>query len=337
MKPGRALPRLLLVAGLAGAAILVALNRDRLDVATIEQLTRSLGIWAPIGHVVLFALGTVLFAPGMIFGLVGGALFGPVVGTLLNLAGATLGATAAFLIARYVAADWVRAKSGTRIERLISGVDAEGWRFVALMRLVPLVPFNLLNYALGLTRIPVAPYILASWLAMAPGTLAFTWLGHAGRQALGGDGGAIRYGLLALGLLAVIAFVPRLVGRFRGGAAHRWIEVTELARLLTDRHRVAVIDVRSPADFKGPLGHIAQARNVALADVQKHLPELMPLQAEPVVLVCRTHKMSATAAAQLEAAGFRNVRVLRGGMVQWNADGQTVEDRAPVPQGSPAQ
>lgn len=154
MKLGAALPRLVIVAGVIAAATLLAINRDRLDVGAVEQLTRNLGIWAPIGHVVLFAAGTVLFAPGVIFGLVGGALFGPFIGTLLNLAGATLGATAGFLIARYVAADWVRARTGTRIERLISGVEAEGWRFVALMRLVPLVPFNLLNYALGLTRIP---------------------------------------------------------------------------------------------------------------------------------------------------------------------------------------
>jgi rhodanese-related sulfurtransferase len=106
-----------------------------------------------------------------------------------------------------------------------------------------------------------------------------------------------------------------------------------LARLLTDSRRVAVIDVRSLADFKGPLGHIAQARNLPLADVQPRLSELMPLRSEPVVLVCRTQKMSATAAAQLEAAGFSDVRILRGGMLQWNGDGHPVEDRAPDPQG----
>lgn len=327
MKLEAALPRLLLVAGIVAAAAVLAHNRDRLDIGAIEQLTRHLGVWAPIGHVVLFAAGTVLFTPGAIFGLAGGVLFGPFVGTLLNLAGATLGATAAFLVARYIAADWVRARTGARIERLISGVEAEGWRFVALMRLVPLVPFNLLNYALGLTRISLPQYVLASLIAMAPGTLAYTWLGYAGRQALGGETAAIRYGLLALGLLAAIAFVPRLVSRLRSNTAHRWIEVSELARLLADKGGVAVVDVRSPDDFRGPLGHIAGARNLPLTDLQSRLAEIAALKNEPVVLVCRTHRMSATAAAQLGMVGFRDIRVVRGGMVQWNEQGLPIADR----------
>jgi uncharacterized membrane protein YdjX (TVP38/TMEM64 family) len=115
----------------------------------------------------------------------------------------------------------VRRQAGARLERLIEGVEAEGWRFVALTRLVPLVPFNLLNYALGLTRIPVVSYMLASLICMAPGTLAYTWLGHAGRQALAGDEAAIRYGLVGLALLAAVAFVPRLLRRFKGEEAVR--------------------------------------------------------------------------------------------------------------------
>ena len=74
-------------------------------------------------------------------------------------------------------------------------MEAEGWRFVAFVRLVPLFPFNLLNYALGLTRIPLVAYVLASLVCMAPGTLAYTWLGYAGREAIAGNDAAIRYGL----------------------------------------------------------------------------------------------------------------------------------------------
>lgn len=324
--------RMLLVTVIAGATILLALNRDKLDAVLVERLIRDLGVWAPIGHIALFALGTVLFAPGAIFGLLGGALFGPLLGTALNLVGATLGATAAFLVARHIGGDWVRRKAGSRIELFMSGVEAEGWRFVALMRLVPLVPFNLLNYALGLTRIPVMQYVFASLLAMVPGTLAFTWLGHAGRQALGGDPAAIRYGLLALGLLAAVAFLPRLVRRLRGGEAHRWIEGEDLARLLASKRGVTVIDVRAPNDFMGALGHIAGANNLPLAEIEQRLPELAPLKDQPVVLVCRTHKMSANAASKLEAEGFRDVRVLRGGMVQWNEGGRPVSDRSLAPQ-----
>jgi uncharacterized membrane protein YdjX (TVP38/TMEM64 family)/rhodanese-related sulfurtransferase len=311
--------RLLLALLLVAAVIVLASNRSLLDDSTVEQFTNALGIWAPIGHVVLFAMGTVLFAPGSVFGLAGGALFGPAWGMLLNLTGAILGATAAFLVARYIAADWVRARAGDRIERVIAGVEAEGWRFVVLARLVPLVPFNLLNYALGLTRISLLHYVLASLIAMAPGTLAFTWIGHAGKRTLDGDAGAIRYGLIALGLLAAIAFVPRLVTRLRDTSEHPpWIEVEDLAKELLSGRAVAVIDVRSPGDFNGALGHIPEARNVPLAELAKRLPELEALKDEPVILVCRTHKMSASAAEKLAAAGFTDLRVLRGGMVRWN-------------------
>jgi uncharacterized membrane protein YdjX (TVP38/TMEM64 family)/rhodanese-related sulfurtransferase len=321
------LPRLGLGLAIAGAAIWLALDRDRFDPALIESAIRDLGAWAPLVHVALFALGTVLFAPGAIFGLAGGALFGPFLGTVLNLAGATLGATASFLVARYLAADRVRRKAGGRLERLIAGVEAEGWRFVAFVRLVPLFPFNLLNYALGLTRIPLAHYVLASFVCMAPGTLAYAWLGYAGREALAGNEAAIRYGLIALAVLATVAFLPRLVRRLRGDGLPRWIEVDELAASLESRSGMAVIDVRGADEFKGPLGHIAGARNLPVGELPGRLMEINALKDRPVILVCRTDKRSAHAAALLRDAGFRDVRVLRGGMERWNRDGLPVEDR----------
>lgn len=123
-----------------------------------------------------------------------GALFGPLWGMVVNLLGATLGASAAFLLGRYVAGDRIRRMAGGRLDRLVTGVEAEGWRFVAFVRLVPIFPFNLLNYALGLTRIPFAPYVLASMICMLPGTFAYTWLGYTGREASTGGrcGFAIR-------------------------------------------------------------------------------------------------------------------------------------------------
>ena len=99
------------------------------------------------------------------------------------------------------------------------------------MRLVPLVPFNLLNYALGLTGISLPAYVLTSAICMIPGAIAYTWLGYAGRSAAGGDTAALRYGLLGLGVLAMIAFVPRLFRRFRAREP-AWIELDELRRRL---------------------------------------------------------------------------------------------------------
>lgn len=321
-------PRLALGLLVAAVAVCLAVNRDRLDPALIERAIHDLGFWAPLGHIVLFALGTILFVPGAIFGLVGGALFGPLWGTVLNLAGATLGATAAFLVARYLAADWVRRKAGGWLDRLITGVEAEGWRFVAFVRLVPLFPFNLTNYALGLTRISLKHYVLASLVCMVPGTVAYTWLGHAGREAAAGNTAAIRYGLIALALLAAIAFLPRLVRRLRGQEQPQWIEVDELASRLKKGPGIALIDVRGPDEFTGSLGHIADASNMPVGELPQRLMEINTLKDRPVILVCRTDKRSAIAATLLRDAGFRDVGVLRGGMEGWNQKGLPVERRA---------
>ena len=165
---------------------------------------------------------------------------------------------------------------------------------------------------------------------MLPGTLAFTWLGHAGREAAAGNATAIRYALIALALLAAIAFLPRLIRRLRGGEATRWIEVDELASRLKEAGGIAVIDVRGPDEFSGPLGHIAAALNMPIGQLAERLTEIKALEATPVVLVCWTDKRSANAAAVLRDAGFRDVRVLRGGMERWNRSGLPVDSRVAV-------
>jgi uncharacterized membrane protein YdjX (TVP38/TMEM64 family) len=160
---------LLLLCAAAGWAIL---QRDAINLATLNAWIASLGLWGPVGYALLYVVGTVAFVPGAIFALAGGALFGPLWGAIWNLLAATVGATLAFLIARYIAGEWVTRKAGGLLKRAIDGVDAEGWRFVALVRLVPLFPFNLSNYLLGLTRIPLHHYVLATLFCMAPGAIA---------------------------------------------------------------------------------------------------------------------------------------------------------------------
>jgi uncharacterized membrane protein YdjX (TVP38/TMEM64 family) len=83
------------------------------------------------------------------------------------------------------------------------------------VRLVPLFPFNLSNYVLGLTRIPLYQYVLATLFFIIPAAVAYTWLGYAGRGALSGEPSGLRYGLLALGVLAAIVLLPRIVRRVR--------------------------------------------------------------------------------------------------------------------------
>ena len=163
----------------------------------------------------IYAIATVLFLPGSILTFAGGALFGPLAGTFYNLTGATLGASLAFLVARYLASEWAARKAGDRMKQLMQGVQEEGWRFVAFTRLVPLFPFFLLNYALGLTRIRLTHYILATYVFMLPGAFAFTYIGYAGREVAQGAEGMIQKILIALGLVAALVFLPRFVKRLR--------------------------------------------------------------------------------------------------------------------------
>ncbi len=137
--------RILLVLGLVVAVSLAVVYRDLFDSVALEAWINDAGVLAPIVFILIYVLATVLFLPGSVLTLAGGALFGPVSGALLNLTGATLGAALAFLISRYLASDWIADKAGGKVKQLINGVEGEGWRFVAFVRLVPLFPFNLLN------------------------------------------------------------------------------------------------------------------------------------------------------------------------------------------------
>lgn len=322
MKLGNATRVGLALALAAGLAFGFA-NREALSADALSGWLAEAGIWAPLAFVALYTAATVLFLPGSVLTLAAGALFGAIPGALYSLTGATLGATLAFLVARYLAADWVARRAGGRLKQLIEGVEAEGWRFVAFVRLVPLFPFNLVNYALGLTRIPLLAYTAASFLCMFPGALAYAWLGHAGREALAGEAGAIRNALFALALLALVAFLPRLVRQYRR-AGIRWIDSGSLKGSLEQSDRPLLIDVRTADDFVGPLGHIPGARNIPLEELSARLAELEPSKQHPLALICRTQKRSLTAAHQLKQAGFTDVCILRGGMEQWNREGYAI-------------
>ncbi|MEO5331521.1 MAG: VTT domain-containing protein [Magnetococcus sp. YQC-5] len=195
--------------------LLVYLHQDELDPLQFMARVQELGTKGMVIFVFLYALATILFLPGSVLTLAGGALFGPWLGGILSLTGATLGAGVAFLISRYLAGEWVTQRAGGMMARLLAGVEAEGWRFVAFVRLVPIFPFNVLNYALGLTRIRLDHYLLTSLICMAPGGLAYAWLGYAGKEAASGSIEAIRAGIWALGLLCVAFLLPRWIKRMR--------------------------------------------------------------------------------------------------------------------------
>ncbi len=317
--------RVTLLALLAGAIVVAIVYRDRFDVGALQAWVHDTGAWAPLLFMLLYAIAAVLFLPGSVLTLAGGALFGPVLGTFYNLTGATLGAALAFLLARHLASDWVAARSGGRLKQLINGVESEGWRFVAFVRLVPLFPFNLLNYALGLTRIRFSHYVLATYICMLPGAVAYTYLGYAGREAVGGGEGLIQKALLALALLAIVAFLPRLIGRLRQGPM---LSVTELKQRLDSDDEALLLDVRTGEDFVGEQGHIDGAANIPLEQLSARLDDIRDYQERPVFVVCRTDRRSARAAMLLAERGFADVQIVRGGMTDWIRNGYPVNRSA---------
>lgn len=200
-----------------GAGILLSLwlFRDQLSVENLAALVDEAGILAPILFMGIYAMATIFFLPGSIMTLAGGFIFGPVWGTVFNLSGAVVGATIAFWFARFIGADWIKAKTRKRLTWLLEGIEQSGWRFVAVVRLIPAIPFNLLNYALGLTPIKTVPYVLASAFFMLPGCFAYTYLGHLGEAVLAQEEGVVQKVLWGIALLVVVSLIPWALKRFK--------------------------------------------------------------------------------------------------------------------------
>jgi uncharacterized membrane protein YdjX (TVP38/TMEM64 family) len=208
--------RLALLALLACGIALALVYREHFSPERLEAWVGTLGLWAPVVYVVVYLLAPSLFVPGAALTLAGGALFGPVWGVLYVLVGSVGGASLAFLVARYLAGGWVERHSHGMLRQLKDGVEAEGWRFVAFVRLVPAFPFNLLNYALGLTRIPLRTFVVTSAIFMLPGIAGYVYLGYAGREALLGGEDLFKKIVWAVAVFAALVFLPLLVRRLRG-------------------------------------------------------------------------------------------------------------------------
>jgi uncharacterized membrane protein YdjX (TVP38/TMEM64 family) len=213
------LPRLVLLALIAAGIALWVVYREQLSPERVEAWIGSLGIWGPLVYILAYLAAPSLFFPGAVITLAGGALFGPVWGTLYVVIGSVGGATAAFLVARYLAGEWVERKASGMLRQVKEGVEAEGWRFVAFVRLVPLFPFNLLNYVLGLTRVRLRTYVLTSAVCMFPGTVGYVYLGYVGREVAAGGADRLGKVLWGIGVFAALVFIPVMVRhwRARGG------------------------------------------------------------------------------------------------------------------------
>ncbi len=204
--------RMLAVLAIAGLVVAAwRVDAASLLRSSLEAIT-ALGIWGPVIFVVLYVAATVLFLPGSILTLGAGVVFGVVKGALIVSVSATLGATAAFLVGRYLAREAIARKidGNPRFRAIDQAVAREGWKIVGLTRLSPVFPFNLLNYAFGVTRVSLRDYVLASWIGMMPGTVMYVYLGSlAGNLASIGRGHASRtpaqWAFYAVGLVATVA------------------------------------------------------------------------------------------------------------------------------------
>jgi len=178
----------------------------------VTAAVNELGVWGPIAFIAAYAVAVVAFVPASLLTLAAGALFGVVRGTLFVFVGATLGAFASFLIARYVARDWVaaRVQQDARFTAIDAAIAAQGRKVVFLLRLSPVIPFSVLNYGLGLTQVRARDFLIAS-VGMLPGTVLYVYTGKLASVVVGAVGtsapsrGPAFYAVLGIGLIATAA------------------------------------------------------------------------------------------------------------------------------------
>lgn len=176
------------------------------------QWIDSLGMLGIIAFIALYIIATVAFFPGSILTLGAGVIFGAVWGSLYVFIGATLGATVAFLVGRYLARGWVAGKiaDNKKFAAIDQAVGKEGLKIVLLTRLSPIFPFNLLNYTFGITGVSLKDYFIAS-VGMIPGTIMYVYIGSlAGNLAMIGTEAqptnpTLQWAIRILGLIATVA------------------------------------------------------------------------------------------------------------------------------------
>ena len=225
---------LLVAAGILAARALGLGDLIRLEnVARLKEGIEGYGALAPAAYIAGYILAVVFFVPGLPITVLGGVAFGPLWGTFYVWIAATIGAGLAFLVARYgvrgTVECWVQASP--RIAKMDGQVAEHGWRIVMLTRLVPIFPFNLQNYAYGITRIGFWPYAITSSICMLPGTAAFTFAGGALSDGRGDVRRTLGYLAVAGVLLVLISLIPRWLQR-RSKLAGDLLKAAVIAALL---------------------------------------------------------------------------------------------------------
>jgi len=202
---GRIIILVLIVAGMA----VVLANRSVLDPAAIKTAIGGAPL-APLVFVAAHIVASLIFVPRTLLAVAAGLLWGPVVGFLWATVGSTLGAIAGFLLARYVNSGLVDPESVPRLGPLLIKAEAGGWRAVALVRLIPVIPHPVTNYGLGLTRLSLASYTLGTLVGQIPMTLAYVEFGTAGDHMLSKGANWIVPTLIGAAVLIASLLLPKL-------------------------------------------------------------------------------------------------------------------------------
>lgn len=213
----------------AGLAVYVfgAKHLSLKDVAaSLDELVRSYGPWGAVIFVAAYVAATLVLIPSTALTLAAGYLFGPAYGTALVSLASTIGASLAFLISRYLAQPYAKAKlqQYPKLESIEKQVSSEGVKLVLLLRLAPLVPFTVLNYALGVTDISFVSYIAATWLGKLPGVFSSVYVGSTGRSidAATSAGGIdkVSFALNAVGVIASVLVTKLLADKASAVLSH---------------------------------------------------------------------------------------------------------------------
>ncbi|RKU06220.1 TVP38/TMEM64 family protein [Candidatus Poribacteria bacterium] len=182
------------------------------NVYKIKEWVSGFGIIAPLIYIGFYIVATLFFLPGLPITVLSGVAFGPVWGVVYVWIGSVTGVSLAFLVARYVARDLVEnwVSGNAQFQKIDEKVEQEGWRILMFTRLVPIFPFNLQNYAYGLTKIKFLTYMLVSAIFMLPGTIAYVQIGGA---LVSGEGNLSKT-LIYLSIAGVLFLLVSLIPKF---------------------------------------------------------------------------------------------------------------------------
>ena len=198
------------------AAIVIARLTGVTEYISLDNLGRlrdwisGFGVLAPIVFIAIYVVAVVAFLPATPLTLLSGLVFGAVWGTLWTWIGATIGATLAFLVGRYAARNLVEewTTNNERIQKLDRGVEEQGWRILLITRLVPLFPFNLQNYAYGITKVGLGTYTLLTAVCILPGVIVYAFAGGSLAAAEQGLTQTFIYLGVAAVFFVLLSFIP---------------------------------------------------------------------------------------------------------------------------------